>query len=355
MKTKTLLSLLAIAGTIFFTSCKKDDPSPLSKEEATAKLNSIDGEYSTILTELSATQGNQVNSTMDDLYMPFDAFPMKSIRPESVTKDPASTIPNLNLVKSKLFSDFVFTEYTGTWEYSKTSYRFIRTSSTPSNQIILKFPHPYSNSTNNASITYYDYLSTTILGSTVTTQLKADVKIGDQIVYSRVFTATYSSLTNTKYKLVNTFGQFIETTELDLNYSTTQISLNTSSSLTKNGNVVYKTTDNGVFKFNSTTQSWDVTVNANIVILSIEVRINLAFNTKDLTSSTYDPNNVLKVSIYTTSGAKIGDIKQVKVNGDWVPYIYFANGDNAPITNYGQNFSEITSFIKDLFNIPDEK
>jgi hypothetical protein len=350
MKTKTLLPLVALVSVMFFASCKKDDPSPLSKDEATAKLTSINEDYNSALIELNATQGAQVNSTMGSLILPFDALPIKSIRTNSLVNDLSSLNSDPQLLKSKQLSDFIFANFVGTWDYYKTTHRFIQTTNIPNNQIILKFPHPYSNTTNNASITYYDYLSTTVLGSIKTTQIKADIKLGDSAVYTTVFTASYSSLTNTKYKLVNTYGNFVETTQYELNFSTSQIVLIISDELTKSGSTIYKTSSNSTFIYNNTSQSWATTISANIVVLSIEFRINLAFSSTDLTSPTYDPNNILKVTVYTTGGAKIGDIKKVKVNGDWVPYIFFTNGDSAPITSYGDRFNDINSFIAGLFD-----
>jgi hypothetical protein len=351
MKTKNLLSLLAFAGILIFASCKKEDPSPLTKDEAVTKLTTIDNGYSADITELNTNQGYKVENVINDMNLPFGSLPNKSSgNAKSFLKKQNDLLAKAGLSKSMIDINPDFTFSPGTYTYNKTTNDFTKTGSTPTNQMVLLFPYPLTNTTNNATLTIYDYLSTTILGTTYPTQVKGKIEIGGQVIWTMEITASYSNLTNYNLNVITTIGKFVFTQQASLNVTTSQITTTALEGLKKDGAIIYQFSSNGTFK--PSQNNLAATIEAKIIIKDIEIRITYTFDFSTYQNVT-DPNTIQKISVYTTGGAKIGDVKLVKVNNEWVPYIYFNNGDNKPVSDYFHDLLMlINGFMDGLFSNP---
>ncbi len=354
MKTKNLLSLLAIAGLMIFASCEKDDPSPLTKDQAVTALTTIDNGYATEVTEFTETQGYQVADALDGMELPFGSLPKKSsANAQTFLKEQKDILVKSALSKKFLDEtpDFEFVPGTYTYEISTNS--FTKTLSTPTDKMVLLFPFPISNTTNNATLTIYDYQSTTLLGSSIPTHLKGKIEIGGQTIWTMVATAAYNNLVNYNYSIVTTFGKFVSTRQYSINISNTQITSSALDELKKDGAIVYQFSSNGVYK--PSQNSFTADINAKIIIKNIEIRIEFTFDFYTYQNVT-DPNTIEKISVYTTDGAKVGDIKLVKVENYWVPYIFFNNGESKPVSDYFHSLLDIIGgYMDSLYDNPDDK
>lgn len=355
MRTKNLLSILAIAGVLFFVSCKKDDSGPLTKEEATTKLSSTNSDFSTISTEYKNTQGIQVQESLDGLTLPFDGLPQKTKlqNQESLLKEIKSYASNNQCFKSKVANSyFDFKEYVGTWEYdaaNPTKWIFTANST---DKVILKFPH--KSTTNNVTLTYYDFKESPLLTGTVMTGLKAKMEIAGQTIWSWEYSATYNSILDFNIKTTVSVGIFNVSNEYDFAMTTNQWVVNASSIIKKSGSVVYSTTLKAVYTKQSET-SITVVVDAKVVVMSIEIRYKLSFNSANMQNvQSLNPNDILTMSIYTTGGDKVADLKfEQNADKQWVLWIYFTNGEKALAETYMPSFvKDIESFFwNDLFEM----
>ncbi|NVO10709.1 MAG: hypothetical protein HXX16_12150 [Bacteroidales bacterium] len=354
MKTKNLLSLLLIAVVLIFASCKKDDPSPLTKDQAVTALTTIDNGYATDVTDLAATQGHQVADVLDGMNLPFGSLPQKSsANAQTFLKEQKDILVESALSKRIVGGTPDFEFVPGTYTYEKSTNSFTKTLSTPTDKMVLLFPFPISNANNNATLTIYDYQSTTLLNSSVPTQLKGKIEIGGQTIWTIVATAAYSNLVNYNYNIVTTFGKFVSTRQFSINISNTQITSTALDELKKDGAIVYQFSSNGVYKPSQT--SFTADVNAKIIVKNIEIRIEFTFDFNTYQNVT-DPNTIEKISVYTTDGAKVGDVKLVKVENSWIPYIFFNNGESKPVSEYFHNLLEfIGGCMESLYYNPNGK
>lgn len=352
MKTKNLLSLLAIAGLIIFASCKKDDPSPLTKDQAVTALTTIDNGYAIDISDLNEVQGYQASAALDEMNLPFGSLPQKSsANAQTFLKEQKNILAKYALSKNIVGGTPEFDFVPGTYTYEKGTNSFTKTASTPTDKMVLLFPFPISNTTNNATLTISDYQSTTLTGYIVPTQIKGKIEIGGQTIWTMVATAGYGSLVNYNYNIVTTFGKFVSTRQYSINFSNTQITSSALDELKKDGAIVYRFSSNGTYQLSQT--SFTADVNAKIIIRNIEIRVEFTFDFSTYQNVT-DPNTIQKISVYTTDGAKVGDVKLVKVENSWVPYIFFNNGESKPVGEYFHNLLEVLGgYFDSLFENPE--
>ncbi|MHC1704409.1 MAG: hypothetical protein AB9846_10915 [Tenuifilaceae bacterium] len=353
MKTKFLLSLLAIAGVMFVTSCEKDDPAPLSKEEATAALTSINNDFTAVQNEYNSSQGAKVMEAFDQLYIPFYA-PTKAPSQKEVLRNKLLT--SLKPALTKGVDDpiiyFNFPEYVGTWTYNATNNTWAHTS-TPNDKVVLIFPFIYNGVSKTATVTYYDFKTGTFSGESYVSQLKFKVEVGGVIVYSWIYTSS-QTVNSESASFEYTLGVFSESisysgsvslssTSMKMNYTVTH-------TIKKNSETVYSTSATVTVSSNET-GDYSMSINAQLRLFSIIIKwdIDVDENTND-----NDPNNYMKMSVWTTGGAKVGDVKLIysATEQDWMPYIYFADGTNAPVSSYFSEglLDEIGDFMDSMFD-----
>lgn len=353
MKTKNLLLFLILTGFTLFVSCEKD-PDPLTQKQAEEELTNVSDDYDAIKDDYDATQGIQVEYALDEIGTPFNDFG-KKLMMRSISDDLKRIAYKPDPLAKKLIDDdFDFEEYVGTWDYSTTN-GWTRTSSTPTDQVILRFPYPLTNTSNNAVLTYYEYKTTSILfygyPYVVTSGLKAKLEFNGQQIWSLTYSGDYSSFTDFSITITKTVGKYTLIEKGSTKVSDDQATYTGSFEVKKDGKRVYMTSSSGVFKY-SNDQTWTASVTAKIIVMNIEIRIEVDYNSSSVINDT-TISNFMKISIWTTDGAKVGDIK-IEYNPntqDYEPYIYFTNGESAPASNYmGVLLEEIGSFIRDLFD-----
>jgi hypothetical protein len=332
MKTKNLLSLLAIVGIIFFASCKKEDPAPLTKDQATMALTSLDGNYTTAVGELNTSTAGLAQEAIKSLN--FSGIP---------TKAPAKfeSLKN-NLIKGVKsdftqgggidFINFDFPTYVGTW--TNIDGTWTKTSSTPLNQVVIIFS--FNGGTNNGTLTYYDYQTKTANSLEYISQLKAKVDIVGQTnpVMSWVYTAN-QGLTSMSFSLVTTLGTFTQTQSMSVviaaglnSYSMTTAILE---ELKKGTDIIYSVSANIVMTEGQT--GYTLAVTAKVRVMDIEIRYEINANQN---TDTTNPSNFMKVSVWTTSGAKVADVVFI-LNVDtqqYDPWLEFSDGSQMPVTEF---------------------
>jgi len=347
MKTKNLLSLLAFVSILIFASCKKDDPSPLTKEEAQTAITTVDGSYNTIKAEYDATTGVLVQETISNLTLPFDAPKKAPARLESIQKDFTRTIkPAFAKGGSDEFIYFNFPQWVGTWAYNTSTLEWEQISPTPTDKVVIKFS--YNGGTNNATLTYYDYQTKTANGEAYISQLKAKVDIDGQAsnpVMSWVYTAS-KGLTNGSATFVYNIGAFTQTESFsaDVVISNTSSRMNYSLSfeVKKNGAVIYSTSAS--VSMSGTQNTYTATINAQLRVLDIIIKWDIDV---DNTTNTENPNNFMKISVWKTNGAKVADVVLIYDNEtqDYVPYFKFTDGSTVLVTEYlHELYYEIENF-----------
>lgn len=351
MKTKSLLSVICILGVMFFTSCQKDDPSPLSKTEAESSLRSVSTDYIAVRSEYEASSGASAQSALNNLTLPFSAPTKAPAQIETAKKEFLKSIkPSFVKGNDDPFVYFDFNQYVGTWTYNSTTHVWTRTT-TPANSVVLVFPFTLNGVTKTATVTYYDYQSAVFNQETYVTQLKFKIEIEGTTgpVYSWIYKAS-QTLTSQSASFEYTIGLFSQSESYDasMTISATLMKMNVSMSfeVKKSGAVVYSTSAT-VALTSTDTGKYTLAANAQLRLMNIIIKWDIAATETTVTS---DPNNLMKISVWTSSGAKVGDVKLVynSTTQDWEPEMYFSDGTHAPVTTYFN--AELLYEIKDFMD-----
>ena len=134
------------------------------------------------------------------------------------------------------------------------------------------------------------------------------------------------------------------------------MTVNASGTLKKSGEIKYKESVN--FVVNATQQSTYFVYDTRLRISELELRLKMEFDTNEaeiIFNSESDPNEYLQMSIYTASGAKVGDFKYNKVEGVWIPYFVFSNGVEVSAEEaLGNLLGRMEGFYFDLFGMMEE-
>lgn len=337
MKTKSLLmGLMLLFGTIGFISCEKD-PAPLTQQEADTEITDANSQVTATTLEISNTEGYKVQSQLLELGLPFEdeyykknSFFSKNRYSLEKVKEPA-----FNFFNSKSegidfdfehFLEIDFTENVGTWTWTNGVWVHTATSN---DKIIVKFPYPLNNSTNNATLTYYDYTTKLIYGESVPTGLKCKIEIGTTEVFSFVFTANIPSVTEFSSKLDVKFGKFNVIGEESYNASSTsKIEMTHSFTLKNDGTTIYRESADYTMTPKEN-QDLHIVINAKLRILSLEFRMKMEFDFSQMFGDVMvNPNDIVSMSLYTSDGAKVGTFT-FKYNSsyeDWDLYFVYTNG-----------------------------
>lgn len=365
MKTKSLLlSLILLIGVISFNSCSKDDdPAPLTQENAELAIDDASADFDATSTDLLANDGYALQEQLLDMYLPFADYKKVSEKTfgnidvealmEKTSKSfKISKSEDVNFNFQYLLDVYFNEDNTGTWEW--TNGQFVKTSSSPTNEIVAKFP--YKSETNNATLRYYDYKYNSLYKKI--TGLKCEIKVDGVVKLSIVYSASYSNSSMSR-KYDATFGQFNYLQDMSMAASgsaiSSKININASGTLKKSGEIKYRQSVN--FVVNATQQTANFVYDARFRISDIELRIRMAFNSEQLEGmfdSDGNPNNYLQMAIYTAGGAKVGDFKFKKLeeDGEWMPYFVYSNGTEVTAEQaLGTLFWRMEKFYFDLFEI----
>lgn len=333
MKTKTLLSLLALAGTMFFASCEKD-PSPLSKEEAVTKLTSVSTDFAAATSEFNVTPGKMVQSAFDVLPPAFTGAPKKVA---SRIDDPNNEL--INSIKPYLsktngdgfmdfFLDFEFTTNAGTWTYNANTGWSRNPNST--DKIILVFP--YNGGT--ATFTYSEYQTKTIGSETYLSHLKFTAVLSGQTTPVNAWEYTANrTLTGGSAKFVYSIGKFTKTEAYTLNLSISETAWKMSFTmlveLKKEGSVIFSQSATVVMNEGQTGSTGAIIAKLRVMDIVIEYRITQDPNT----NMDGDPSKYMTVTVSTAGGAKIADVVFLYDNTSqqWLPNLKYADGTIVPV------------------------
>lgn len=355
MKKKRIsVMALLMAGMFAFVACNKDDTTNLSKEDAQQQINNAELELQTKSNEIVATDGYKIQEYYaTQLTSPFSSNSnvSKSIVPSRFQKVYELTRQNSFLENPEpefYFDNFIisyFDDVKGTWTLSPNGWLH---ESTPTDKVIVKFPYPADNATNNVTITYYDFATTLVNGETVPTGIKVKIENNGSVAYTMAYSATITNYMKYSSKVDVAFGPFTFSNEESFDASVNnKVHYIKKFTFKKDGKLFYsENADLTMTIINE--ESFDILINANQVIGNLELRLKIDANSKEL--ETGNPNNFASFSLYTTSGDKVGDFVYVAEAEGWVLYFKFNSGEQVNAeTLMPFIFKRLSSFINDLF------
>lgn len=335
MKTRKKLALLALASFCIFASCKDDEVSPLTAEEALVAIQSADDEFVSVRGEVFATPGMMAQEAIYDLGLPFwppsKSFAMNNFNSFDFEKDIAQFAEG----KGGYGPDYLyfpFNEYVGTWE--KEEGVWTKVSATPTDKIVVEFS--FNGGVDNATLTYYDHQTKPVpyAGKGVETyisQLKSKIEIDGQTnpVMTWVYTAN-QTLAGGNIKKVTTYGSIFTLTEqMSVNTATSgKVSVNASFEVKKNGGVIFSKSFEMTLEGMTKTfgESYSINVTAKVRIFNVVIYYTIAINQDTNTSN---PGNFMTITLKLTNGAKVADV--VFEGQDNEPYFKFSDGTKVKI------------------------
>jgi hypothetical protein len=335
MKTRKILALLAVASFCIFASCKDDEVSPLTAEEAQVEITSADDDFVAVRGEVFASTGMMAQEAIYDLELPFWP-PSKSAGINNFNPfEFENGIAQFAEGKGGYGPDYLyfsFNEYVGTWE--KEEGVWTKVSTTPTDKIVIEFS--FNGGVDNATLTYYDYQTQPIPYAdkgveTYISQLKAKIDVDGQAnpVMTWVYTAN-RTLTGGAIKKITTFGSIFTLTEqMSVNTATSgNVSIEASFEVKKNGEVVYSKsfamTLEGMIK--TISENYSISVNAQVRIMNMVIYYTIFINQDTDTSN---PGNFMTVTLKLTNGAKVAEVVFEGVENE--PYFKFSDGTKVKV------------------------
>lgn len=358
MKTKLFLMMLVTFGAL--SSCSKDeDPAPLTKDQADVVVTDLNTNYTSEIAAMDNNEGVKVSETLDSLNLPF----VLPIGEESGRRHMNSfysrmeqgDIASLKRSVAPRSSEFVFGEFVGTWDWNSDTQQFDRSSSTPTNQIVLKFPFPINNATNNATYTITKYTIGASLGD-ATGEYAANITINGSEVWNVSYFVSvnksaityngneiYTSLTTPK--VVYEYNSSMSMSG-SASGTVSEVVVNATQSLKKNG----ETKLSGAYSISTKTSetAYSITAKASLIVAKIKFVCEVSYSGSSSSGSAAITQSV-KMSVYTVDGAKVGDIKYEVVNGVTIAMFYYTNGDKVPAAElFGEVFGKWDSIFGDI-------
>ncbi|HUW06492.1 MAG TPA: hypothetical protein VMW01_09535 [Williamwhitmania sp.] len=356
MKAKNLLTISMIAGVFVFGSCSKDNtPADLSTAEAQTEISSVKTTYDAESTALDNTQGMMAYNQMGQLNLPF-SLPMEgNFSTSSYVK---SFSNRLSAVRGNNFSsmqkalnfssDFYFQEYLGTWEWNSQTQQFDHTS-TPTDKVVVKFPYPASNSTNNAVYTISKYTIAYDMGE-YSGDYQANLILDGTEIWSVNYSASISSTSSSATFSQNvTFKfspyEYTESASLTAtgNESSATISGRASRTLKKNSNVLLSGSYDVSLKYAD--PNITMSVKGDLTIATIRFHFEMSYSGDGTTQP--DINDLVEVTVYNAAGAKVGEMKYItNQNQELVLMFYYNDGTSVDASAlFGNVLDEWTSFF----------
>lgn len=355
MKTnKFLFSALLFAGVFAFVACEKDDVKNLTKEEAQTQINTAEQDLQVKSGEIVATDGYKIQDYFYyNLSSPFvsKSNPIKAQGNSMVERAKELARQNLMIQNPEIefhFEYFIleyFNDVKGTWNWTPNGWTH---ETTPTDKVVVKFPYPQSSTSNNVTITYYDFASTLLYGQSVPTGIKVKIEYNGNQVFTLAYSATITNMMKYSSKVDVTFGPFALSMEEAYDASVNnKVLYNKIFTFKKDGKTFYSERANLTLTIINE-QTANILINATQLIGNLEFRLKVEGNTNDL--GTGDPNNFVSLSLYTTGGDKIGDFVFVKEGDEWVIYFKFNNGEQVKAETLMPLVTErFSSFLDDIF------
>jgi len=364
MKSLKLLPLL-LAGALFFVSCEKDEVSNLSQEEAQQVIQNTEQNLVSETQNIASTDGYMIMSEMGQMLPQefyFNDPGMKSTSVFNVKESLKNVEKKLSLENPELdfeFDHFIldnFNYLVGTWEYTPNGWEH---TNTPSDKVIVKYPHPMDNATNNVVVTFYDYSEQENGSEVFINSIKVKVEYNGNEVLTFSYNGTLeggisfgSTGDSFNFKLSTevtlTFGQY-EVYSYKMINATSSTQMNFAKELTvkKAGSRIYAQIADMSVAFNEN-QTADIAINAKQIVYDLEFRMTVQGNSEELDSN-QDPNQFIQMSLYKTNGDKVGDFIFVAEGNDWVVYFKFTNGQQVKAEELMPNLAnELEMFFEDL-------
>ncbi|GEM_PF-737551 len=356
---KTFMSILLMMGMFAFVACEKDGDQNLSKENAEVQISNTENELITKSNEIVATDGYKIQEYIfTELSNPFSvkSVPMKTGNPSMVQRVMDISRQNMMLDHPEInfyFDYFLlenFNDLTGTWEWNPNTQSYDHTS-TPTNEVVVKFPYPAGNATNNVTLTYYDFT----FSNDGITGIKIKIEKDGTQVFSFTYSATYA-MNGANINITATFGQFsitnAESYNMTMDNSGIVVNYNKDFAFKKDGKLFYS--EKADVALTGTDQNnMNFVMDAKQVIANLEFRLKIEGNPNEF--ETGDPNEFVTFSLYTTSGDKVGEFVfvQEQVNGgsEWVLYFKYNNGEQVNAETLMPYVTErVTSFINEVYS-----
>ena len=361
MKTRLFLTMLVAVGATFTSCNKSEDPAPLTKEQATVAVDGLKTSYDTEFKAMDANDGAKAIDNISNI-APFTL-------PDGNVETTLSRVNSFNstmalakkgdvngIKKALKRSDFLFTEYVGTWEWNHQTQQWGHTS-TPTDQVVIKFPYPSDNATNNAVYTISKYtLEASDFGTTG--EFNANITVNGSEVWSIALSGASSQSTSaisyslnqkTVYTSIATPKVSYEEKEaiqfkMTVNDKQLVLSTTASMSIKKNGESLLSTDFSMTVKVSDA--AYDFLVNGNLRIANIRFEFNIAYKgTSDTPPANFD--QYVKINVYTTDGAKVGEMKYESDGaGGYIMMFYYTNGDKVPAEGL---FGDVLSRWYDVF------
>lgn len=344
--------LLAIAGMMIFASCKKDEtPAPLTKEEATIELTSIEENYLTDIEGYETSEAAQAMSFAENLDLSFSndlkkaPINNKESFQKSIVKTYYSFLAKENSDESLL--DFDFENNVGTW--NKVNGEWVRTPD-QTNKIVVIFS--FKGGTKNGTLTFYDYAKKTISfdgeNETYMSNLSSKVEIVGMVnpVATRKYTANLSySSTSMKmsFKFDYTLGIYSSTTSFALEGNRSGGTISVLNEIKKSDDIIRSTS--------FTMKLTDIQTGSLIVDAKYRIKdiiIKWAININSTTNFDGNPSDFQNISVWTAGGAKVADVIFRSEEGEWIPYFKFADNSEVIVSVF---FSE--QLMDNIFDFND--
>lgn len=354
MKTRKILALLAVASFCIFASCKDDDVSPLTADEAQMEITSADDEFVAVKGEVFASTGMMAQETVYDLGLPFGT-PIKSLtRLNLNTMEPVGDVAQFAEGKGGYGPDYLyfpFSEYVGTWE--KEEGVWTKVSATPTDKIVIEFS--FNGGTDNGTLTYYDYQTKPVPYAvkgeeTYISQLKAKIDIDGQTnpVMTWVYTAN-RTLTGGTVKKVTTYGGVFALTE-QMTFNSTlpgDATVDYMFEVKKNGDVLYSKSFEIILEGMTKAKegNYSINVTAKVRIVNVIIYYTIFINQDTDTSN---PGNFMTVTLKLTNGAKVADVVFEGAEND--PYFKFSDDTTVAVPELLSEdlFYELGEFMDNL-------
>jgi len=162
---RKLISLMLAVSMLAVTSCEDDnEPEPLSTVEAEAVLANVGTDMETLMVEMMSTPAAVTLFNFMELTDPYptmkgQAIPMASDFKEIYTQDATLSKKALGVItKMVSVSEYVdpFAEEFGTytWDFEHNTWTY---SDLPADKLVYEFPSDTVQTTNNATLTLYDF------------------------------------------------------------------------------------------------------------------------------------------------------------------------------------------------------
>jgi len=354
MKRISMIALL-MAGMFAFVACNNDDAKDLNKDEAQQQITNAEQDLQTKSGEIVATDGYKIQEYFaTQLSSPFysKSNVSKSIVPSRFQKAYELTRQNMLLENPEIefyFERFIigfFNDVKGTWNWTPNGWTH---ETTPTDKVVVKFPYPANNATNNVTITYYDFTTTLVNGQNIPTGIKVKIEYNNNQVFALAYSATIANMMKYSQKVDVTFGAFAISNEESFDASVNnKVLYSKNFTFKKDGKLFYSEVANLTMTIISE-QSANVLITATQVIGNLEFRLKIDASTSQL--ETGNPNDFASLSLYTTGGDKVGDFVFVMEGEDWVLYFKFNSGEQVKAETLMPLVSErFNSFINDLFS-----